>query len=106
MSSYKMTTDRVIHRAYADTDYTILILDGEAVALVEDDEDGDECIGYYQTIGEGQYVYNQYEGYSYYVQDDALHRVHGEPDDMTELNVNDGDQSIACSDGDIAELLE
>lgn len=104
MSAYDMTTDRIVHRASADTDYTIIIMGGRTYALVE--EADDECIGYYQEIREGQYVYNKYQQYSYYVvDDDTLHSTYGEPDDMEILEVNDGDQEIAWNDGDIADLL-
>lgn len=103
MSAYDMTTDRVVHRASADTDYTIIIMQERVYALVE--EGDDECIGYYQQVGEGQYVHNKYQGYSYYVVDDTLHSMYGEPDGMELLEVNDGDQEIAWNDSDIADLL-
>lgn len=98
------TDDCIIHRATADTDCTILIVGGNPIALVEDGDD-DDCIGYYQEIGEGQYLYNPYEGYSYYVADGHLRSMRGKPDDMEELDVNDGNQEIASVDGDIADLF-
>ena len=97
------TDDCIIHRATADTDCTILIVGGNPIALVEDGDD--DCVGYYHVIGEGQYVYNPYAGYSYYIEDDYLRWMRGKPADMEELDVNDGNQEIASVDGDIADLF-
>lgn len=103
MSNYDMNTDQVIHSTTADTDCTVLILDGSAYALYEDGDD--ECVGYYQQIAEGQYVYAAYHGYSYYVEDGVLHSMHGEPDDLDALNVNDGNQRIAYRGDAIAKMI-
>ena len=98
------TPNTLVHRAGADTDCTILIVDGEAIALVEDADE--EVVGYYHTIGEGEYVSNMCDGYAWYVEDGELRSMHGKPDDMTEIEVNDGSQRLAPYDSDIADLIE
>ena len=103
--SYTLTTsgNTMVHRAGADTDCTILIVDGQALALVDDADD--DCVGYYHRISDGEYVRNQYDGYSWYVEHGELCSCHGKPEGMSAVEINDGSQRLAARDSDIAELL-
>lgn len=99
-------SNRIIHRATADTDCTIIEFDGAFFAVVEDgNPESDGCIGYYHRIIEGHYVHSMCHGYSYYLEGGKLESMHGEPGELKPLPLNDGSQEILMTDADMAELL-
>lgn len=100
MSSTKMSSDfsdqEIISRARADTDYTIAYIEGEPVAVVE--EDGG---GYYGALADGEYVENAYEGFWWYVKDGQWHSTPVQSNALINImdgyslrDINDGNQTV------------
>jgi saccharopine dehydrogenase-like NADP-dependent oxidoreductase len=101
----------IVHRAQADTDYTIAYIDGRPAAISEKRSGG----GHYVLVEDREYIYNQYARQCWYVKDGKWQRTlaarsFAQQDILVDVavshtrrEVNDGCQKVY--DGDLEEAF-
>jgi hypothetical protein len=84
----------ILHRAQADTDYTIAYIDGFPAAVGEE-KDG----GFYGFVDDGEYAANLYQQRYWYVKDNKWHGTPAPRDALIDImegytlvEINDGSQ--------------
>jgi hypothetical protein len=101
----------IVHRAQADTDYTVAYIDGRPAAISEKRSGG----GHYALVEGREYIYNQYARQCWYVKDGKWQSTlaagsFAQQDILVDVavsytrrEVNDGSQKVY--DGDLEEAF-